>query len=110
VTDRHLLPRFDLPGVARLALYDDSPWRRWARILLGGAVVLAAAAAVICAAFLLVHPATIAAAACYLLICLGVLLITPGWGAMWLLPRWSAACSAESASSAVAVTPRCPRH
>ena len=85
VTDQHLLPRFDLPGVARLALYDDSPWRRWARVLLADAVVLAAAAAVICTALLLVHAATIAAAACYLLIFLGVLFITPGWGAMWLL-------------------------
>jgi hypothetical protein len=71
--------------VASLALYHDRPGRRWARVLLAGAVVLAAAAAVICAAFLLVHAATIAAAACYLLIFLSVLLITPGWGAMWLL-------------------------
>ncbi len=85
VTDQHLLPRFDLPSVTRLALYNDRPWLRWTSALLGGVVVAAAATAVGCALGLAVHAATIAAVACYVLICLGVWLIGPEWGAMWLL-------------------------
>ncbi len=85
VTERHLLPRFSLPDVVRLALYDDNArWRR-TRILTGIAVALAGLAAVGCAAALLVDQATIIAAACYLLICAGAVILPAGWSQMWLL-------------------------
>jgi hypothetical protein len=85
VAERHLLPRFAIPTVACLSLYDDNPGRRRWRVLAGIAVVIAGLAAAGCAAGLLVRPAAVAAAVCYLLLCAGVLLLPADWGAMWLL-------------------------
>ena len=85
VTERHLLPRFAVSAVACLALYDDSPRAHWAAALAALAVVMAGLTAVGCAAALLVRPAAVAAAVCYLLICAGVLFLPVGWGSMWLL-------------------------
>jgi hypothetical protein len=85
VTDRHLLPRFALRTVASLALFDDEQWLRWSRRITAGAVALTAAAAVGCAAALIFTPAAILAAACYLLICAGIVVFPAEWGAMWLL-------------------------
>lgn len=83
--DRHLLPRFAIGMVTRLALYDDDPLRQWARRLLAAAVMLTGLGAVGCAAWLRVHPAVWLAAACYALICAGVVVLPGSWGAMWLL-------------------------
>ena len=85
VADRHLLPRFALPTVVRLGLFDDERRVRWAKRGVAGAAAVTGAAAVGCAVALLTVPATILAAACYLLICAGVTAFATGWGAMWLL-------------------------
>lgn len=85
LADKHLLPRFALVTVAKLGLFDDVRWLRWTRRIAAGAVVTTGAAAVGCALALLVHPATILAATCYLLICAGVTAFPAQWGAMWLL-------------------------
>jgi hypothetical protein len=85
MADRHLLPRFALLTVTGLGLFDDTRWLRWARTILAVAVAAIGAAAAGCAVALLVHPATILAAACYLLICAGVTVFPAEWGAMWLL-------------------------
>lgn len=85
VTDRHLLPRFALRAVASLALFDDDRRLRWYRRITAAAVALTAAAAVGCGAALLFTPAAILAAACYLLICAGIVAFPAEWGSMWLL-------------------------
>ena len=85
VTESHLLPRFALAAVTRLSFYDDDSPRRWEQILAGAAVMLAGLAAVGYATALLVRPATVAAAVCYLLICAGVIRLPASWGAVWLL-------------------------
>jgi hypothetical protein len=102
VTERHLLPRFALAAVARLALYQgpadgmpydgdtvgDDPRGRLERLARVPAAIAAGAAGLVavgCAAALLLKAATIAAGVCYLLICAGVLLLPTEWGAMWLL-------------------------
>lgn len=83
--ERHLLPRFAIATVARLALYDDDPSRQRARRLSAAAIVATALGAVGCAAGLQVHPAVWLAAACYALICAGVVWLPGSWSAMWLL-------------------------
>ena len=85
VADRHLLPRFALPTVVRLGLYDDARSASRARKIVAGLAAATGLAAVGCAVALLSVPATILAAACYLLICTGVVLFPAEWGAMWLL-------------------------
>lgn len=85
VAECHLLPRFAVAAVARLSLYDDDSPRRWEQILASSAVVLAGLTAVSLAAALLVRPAAVAAAVCYLLICAGVLWFPARWGGIWLL-------------------------
>ena len=81
----HLLPRFAVGAVARLMVYDDCPRQQRLRVLFAAAVVLCGLGAVGCAASLQVNPALGLAAACYTLICLGVLLLPAGWGTIWLL-------------------------
>jgi hypothetical protein len=83
--ERHLLPRFAMATVARLALYDDSRPRQWARRLFALAIILTGFGAAGCAAGLLVHPAVWLAAACYALICVGVVVFPGSWGATLLL-------------------------
>jgi hypothetical protein len=81
----HLLPRFAIGTVLRLVLDDDRrPWRltRWA---LAAVVTAAAVAAVALAGRLELHQALLATAACYFLICAGILLPIEGWGLIWLL-------------------------
>jgi hypothetical protein len=85
VTDQHLLPRFDVAAVARLGLFDDDRAWRWGRRVSAGSVLAAGAAAVGCAAALDVNLAAVLAAACYLLICAGVVMFPQQWGAIWLL-------------------------
>lgn len=85
VADRHLLPRFAWLTTARLALYDDRPVWKWARIASGSAAIGACLAALGCAAALDVRWATISALICYGLLCGGVLVLPQGWGSMWLL-------------------------
>lgn len=91
VVDRHLLPRFALGDVIRLGMFDDVRWKRWARRLTAGAVAGTAVAAVCCGFLLLALPAVILAAVCYGLICVGFVLFSPGWGAIWLLRMPAAA-------------------
>ncbi len=91
VIDRHLLPRFTLPPVARLVLYDDSPPWTCCRRAFAAVTAVVGAAAVACAAGLLVRPAVAAAAACYLLMCGSALLPRGGLAAMWLLRMPAAA-------------------
>jgi hypothetical protein len=85
VTERHLLPRFDLCAVIAIARYD--PRRRWrlARQAWAGLTLAAGAAAIACAAALLLHTAAILAAVCYFLIGTGVVLFGSAWAAQWLL-------------------------
>jgi hypothetical protein len=85
VAECHLLPRFAVTAVVRLSLYDDDSPRRWEQRLAAAAVLLAGLTAVGLAALLLIRPAAVAAAVCYLLICAGVLWFPASWGAMWLL-------------------------
>ncbi len=91
VTDRHLLPRLDLGAVSLLALRGNGrSWRR-SRSVLAVLAVLAGLAAVGCAAWLRLPWAIAAAAACYLLIGAGMLVLPASWGAMWLLRMPAAA-------------------
>lgn len=85
VVEQHLLPRFAILDVARLALYDDRC--RWlaARDVFALCVLLTGLGSVACAAGLLIYPAVWLAAACYALICAGVLILPAGWATMWLL-------------------------
>jgi hypothetical protein len=92
VTDRHLLPRFDVLSTAALALRSDRPGQRAAREAVGVAAVLAGLAAVICAGLLLIRPAAWAGAGCYALILAGTVVFGPGWTAPWVL-RFPAASS-----------------
>jgi hypothetical protein len=81
----HLLPRFAIAAVARLMLHDDSRHQQRLRALIAAAVVSCGLGAVGYAADLQVHPAVRFAAACYVLVGLGVLVLPAGWGTMWLL-------------------------
>ena len=83
--DRHLLPRFAIGAVIRLALHDDSAPRRAARTGLAAAAAGAGLAAVALAGSLQVRLAVYLAVACYGLICAGICVFPAGWGAMWLL-------------------------
>jgi len=83
--ERHLLPRFAILAVARLALHDDRRRQRVARILFALGVLLTGLGWVGYAIHLDVHPAVRLAAACYALICVGVLVLPSGWGSAWLL-------------------------
>jgi hypothetical protein len=85
VTDRHLLPRFDLRSVAALAIYDDLPRRRRARLILGAGAAAAGLAAAVCTGLLPVHQALVLSAACYALIIAGVICFGTRWAAPWLL-------------------------
>ncbi len=91
-TDRHLLPRFRLLGVAGLALHADGSPGRIARGVVASITVLAVAAAVAFAATLHLHAATLVAVLCYLLIGVGSLTFGAFWTAPWLL-RLPAACA-----------------
>lgn len=92
VTDRHLLPRFRLIGVAGLALYADRRPSRIGRVAVAGVTVLAAAVAVALVAALHLHVATYAAGFCYVLVGLGSLFFGSLWTVPWLL-RLPAACA-----------------
>lgn len=85
VTERHLLPRFDLRAVAALARYAPDPaGRRW-RLAWALGVAGAGLAAVGCAIFLQVTAAAAVAVGCYVLIGGGAIKFGPSWSAMWLL-------------------------
>jgi hypothetical protein len=92
ITDRHLLPRFDVLHAAALAGHDDRRGSGLARWAIGLLAVLAGAGAVVCAALLLIYPAAWAGAACYAVIGLGTAVFGPRWSAPWLL-RFPAAAS-----------------
>jgi hypothetical protein len=83
--DRHLLPRFALPAMIRLAFPEESPRRRRARMLYGITTAIAGLAAVGLAAGLLIHQATVVAAVFYLLVCAGVVVLGSNWSGVWLL-------------------------
>lgn len=83
--ERHLLPRFAVGSVARLALYDDRSAWQWMRRLLAAAVAGTGLASAACAAALLVHPAVRLALLCYALLGVGVAVLPAEWGMMWLL-------------------------
>ncbi len=85
VSERHLLPRFDLRAVIGLALYDSRRWHRAARSVAGVAVVAAALCAVALAARLRVQAAVVAAAVCYVMVGTGVVAFGSRWAALWLL-------------------------
>lgn len=89
--EAHLLPRFAVTSVVRLALHDDSP--AWQRVRQAFASVVAATglAAVGCAAALQVHLATWLALACYVLLGAGIAVLPAEWGLMWLLRMPAAA-------------------
>jgi hypothetical protein len=84
VVERHLLPRFALLAVARLALHDGRTWQV-TRVAVAVCVLLTGLGSMACAAALLIYPAVWLSAACYVLICGGVLVLPSGWGSMWLL-------------------------
>jgi hypothetical protein len=83
--EQHLLPRFAILTVARLALHDDRRGWQVARVALAMCVLLTGLGSVACVAGLLIYPAAWLAAACYVLICGGVAVLPAGWGSMWLL-------------------------
>lgn len=85
LTERHLLPRFDVLSVTALAGYDkDRKGRAWRKA--GAAVAaLLGLAAVICALWLKIHVAVGLALACYALIGAGAIRFGPAWTAPWLL-------------------------
>lgn len=85
VVERHLLPRFGLGAVIAIAGYAPARAGRWARRLWAAAALAAASASVVCAASLLLHPAVILAASCYLCIGAGAVAFGPAWTAPWLL-------------------------
>lgn len=113
VTDRHLLPRFALsavirlafpgdrsfvdPGllrhrlaaVIRLALPGDGSRDARSRVRSGLTAALAVLAALAAVGLTVVgvhlHQATIAAAVFYLLVCIGVVIFGSDWAAVWLL-------------------------
>lgn len=90
--ERHLLPRFAVGMVTRLMLDDDQAPYRVLRVALAVLAAAAAVCAVIFAVVLLrVYLALVPAAACYALICAGVVLPIEGWGRMWLLRMPAAA-------------------
>jgi hypothetical protein len=85
VTERHLLPRFDLRSVIVLGQYDgDGRLGGWHMAITAG-TVLCGLAAVVCAVMLRMQAAAGLALACYLLIGAGVLILGPAWAAAWLL-------------------------
>jgi hypothetical protein len=85
VTERHLLPRFDLLEVAALARYAARRRGQVARVVWAAAAVLAGAGTVVSAMLLAVHVAAVLAAVCYGLIAVGVVAFDSRWAAMWLL-------------------------
>jgi hypothetical protein len=85
VTDRHLLPRFELGPVIALAAHDDNKALRSARRLMAGLVVALALAAVVAAELLHARGAAELAAACYGLIGAGTVAFGTRWAAPWLL-------------------------
>jgi hypothetical protein len=85
VTDRHLLPRFDLRSVLSLAAYGPRARIDGPRLALGSAAVACGLAAVACAALLRVQWAAALSVACYLWIGAGIGAFGPAWAAPWLL-------------------------
>ncbi len=85
VTDRHLLPRFDLRSVIALAQYDGDGRPGVWHIAISAGAALCGLAAAFCAIVLQVQAAAGLALACYLLIGAGVLALGPTWAAAWLL-------------------------
>ncbi|HEX9352543.1 MAG TPA: hypothetical protein VF933_01815 [Streptosporangiaceae bacterium] len=85
VTSRHLLPRFRLIHVGRLAAYALGSQGRVTRILFGACAVLAAGAAVAGAVSLHFHLAVGAAAGFYVVIGAGTVIFGRAWAAAWLL-------------------------
>jgi len=85
VVERHLLPRFKLLRVARVALYADRRSGIVARVLVG-ALALTALTVTIGLTVWRNYPwATVASGACYLLIGLGVVFFGQRWATPWLL-------------------------
>jgi hypothetical protein len=85
ITEKHLLPRFDLRCVTVLAAHDDTRRLRACRIAGGVVAALVWLSAAVCSAILQVHLAVIFALAFYLLIGAGVLRFGSAWAAPWLL-------------------------
>ncbi len=85
VAERHMLPRFDLRGVAALALQGNGRPGRWARRVLALAVLAAGLGSVGFAAGLRSHGAALLAAVCYVFIGVGVVGFGRDWAAPWLL-------------------------
>jgi hypothetical protein len=96
--ERHLLPRFDMAGATILGLFDDSHRGRRVRTTVAAAAALTGLAAVGCAAALEIRPAAALAAACYLLIGVGVV----GWGVAWAAP-WLLRLPAAAAVGIIAL-------
>jgi hypothetical protein len=83
--DRHLLPRFALPAMIRLALPGGDLRSRRPRVLCAIAAAAAGLASIGLAAGLLIHQATILAAVFYLLVGASVVKWGPDWASVWLL-------------------------
>lgn len=92
VTDRHFLPRFDLPSVIFLAMAGDRAVPRWSRRALAGLAGAAGVTSIVCAGFLLIHPATVLALVSLLLVGGGTCAFGRGWAAPWIL-RFPAAAA-----------------
>lgn len=91
ITERHLLPRFDLRSVIALALYGDGRRSQVLRRVLALAALAAGSGVVAATALLWVHAATWVAAGCFLLIGAGVAAFGSRWAAPWLLRMPAAA-------------------
>jgi hypothetical protein len=85
ITERHLLPRFDIASVAILGVYGASHRRALPRTVAAAITALAGLAAVACAVSLQIPAATALAAACYVLIGAGAVMYGSAWAAPWLL-------------------------
>jgi len=103
VTDRHLLPRFDVASTVTVATYDHRSGYLATRAAAGILVALAGMTAAVCAGLLLVRLATLIAIGCYALIVMGVWVFGPGWAAPWLL-RFPAA-SAVGVIALISLSP-----
>jgi hypothetical protein len=85
ITERHLLPRFNVRAVIAIARYDSRRAGRVARMAWAGVALGTGLAAIACACMLWLHVAAVLAAACYLVIGAGVVAFGSAWAAQWLL-------------------------